>query len=179
MNKADTMIETSQITTSITTAATTVNTAITAQTTALSGALSAQTAAITGAITAAAATPDISVGVGGGGGSANALGNAFNAGNIIPYALGGLLNSIVNTPVYSPMAGNNTALIGEAGPEAVMPLTRDSSGRLGVQSKNDNAKIENKLKIVNVYDKEQMLAAMNTDKGEKMVMNILKKNGVI
>ncbi len=57
----------------------------------------------------------------------SAKGNAFQNGNVIRLALGG----IVNRPTLFKMA-SGAGLMGEAGPEAVMPLARDSSGRLGV-----------------------------------------------
>ena len=43
------------------------------------------------------------------------------------YASGG----VIDEPTVFPMA-NGMGLMGEAGPEAIMPLSRDSSGRLGV-----------------------------------------------
>lgn len=58
-------------------------------------------------------------------GSAN--GNAFSGGNIIPFARGG----IVDRATIFPMA-RGYGLMGEAGPEAVMPLRRGQDGRLGV-----------------------------------------------
>lgn len=57
-----------------------------------------------------------------------------------PFALGGMFsNSIVSRPTLFPFA-NGTGLMGEAGPEAIMPLRRDASGRLGVSGPagNDN-----------------------------------------
>ena len=59
----------------------------------------------------------------------SAKGNVFAGNKIIPYAMGG----IVNKPTVFPMA-NGMGLMGEAGPEAVMPLKRGSNGKLGVQS---------------------------------------------
>jgi phage-related minor tail protein len=59
-------------------------------------------------------------------GSAN--GNVFQAGRIVPFADGG----IVNSPTLFPMRGA-TGLMGEAGPEAVMPLARGQDGKLGVR----------------------------------------------
>jgi hypothetical protein len=59
---------------------------------------------------------------------AKAKGDAFQDGRVIPFASGG----IVTSPTIFPMQGG-AGLMGEAGPEAVMPLTRDSSGKLGVQ----------------------------------------------
>ncbi len=57
----------------------------------------------------------------------SANGNAFMGGSIIPFAQGG----IIGGPTIFPMA-NGAGLMGEAGPEAVMPLRRGSDGRLGV-----------------------------------------------
>lgn len=59
-----------------------------------------------------------------------ALGAAFHGGHqITAFASGG----VVSKPTVFPMA-NGLGLMGEAGPEAVMPLARDSSGRLGVRA---------------------------------------------
>jgi len=60
-------------------------------------------------------------------GSAN--GNVFAENKIVPFAYGG----IVDKPTLFPMA-NGMGLMGEAGPEAIMPLRRNSSGRLGVEA---------------------------------------------
>jgi lambda family phage tail tape measure protein len=59
--------------------------------------------------------------------SPNANGNAFGANGIIPFAKGG----IVNSPTLFPFA-KGTGLMGEAGPEAIMPLQRGANGKLGV-----------------------------------------------
>lgn len=56
-----------------------------------------------------------------------ARGAAFSGGNVIPFARGG----IVSQPTLFPMA-RGAGLMGEAGPEAVMPLRRGSDGRLGI-----------------------------------------------
>ena len=59
-----------------------------------------------------------------------ANGGVIDAGNTIKeYARGG----IVNKPTLFPMA-NGMGLMGEAGPEAIMPLKRGANGKLGVQS---------------------------------------------
>ena len=58
---------------------------------------------------------------------ANAKGNVFAGNKIVPYAMGG----IVNKPTLFPMA-NGMGLMGEAGPESVMPLKRGRDGKLGV-----------------------------------------------
>jgi hypothetical protein len=59
---------------------------------------------------------------------ANADGNAFSGGRVQAFANGG----VVRGPTLFPMA-NGTGLMGEAGPEAVMPLTR-VGGKLGVRA---------------------------------------------
>lgn len=62
--------------------------------------------------------------------SINANGNVFSGGSQIQaYANGG----VVGGPTTFPMAGGKTGLMGEAGPEAIMPLKRGSNGKLGVQ----------------------------------------------
>lgn len=77
---------------------------------------------------------------GGGGGFGNifgsifssllsAKGNVFSAGKLVPFAAGG----VVSGPTIFPMANGGVGLMGEAGPEAVMPLARDRQGRLGVR----------------------------------------------
>jgi lambda family phage tail tape measure protein len=72
--------------------------------------------------------------IGGVSGSKSAMGNVFDGGNIIhPYALGGIVSDIVVRPTMFPMA-NGAGLMGEAGPEAVMPLTRMAGGQLGVRA---------------------------------------------
>jgi len=58
-----------------------------------------------------------------------ANGASFSQGRVMPFAQGG----VVSSPVSFPMRGG-TGLMGEAGPEAIMPLTRGSDGRLGVKS---------------------------------------------
>ena len=59
----------------------------------------------------------------------SANGNVFAQNKIVPFAYGG----IVNKPTLFPMA-NGAGLMGEAGPEAIMPLRRSRSGRLGVEA---------------------------------------------
>ena len=69
----------------------------------------------------------------------SADGNAFSNGNVIPYADGG----VVSSPTYFPMAGGNTGLMGEAGPEAIMPLKRGKDGKLGVQAEGGGTTVVN------------------------------------
>lgn len=63
-------------------------------------------------------------------GAFQANGGAWQGGSQIKaYADGG----VVGGPTTFPMAGGKTGLMGEAGPEAIMPLKRGANGKLGVQ----------------------------------------------
>jgi hypothetical protein len=55
-------------------------------------------------------------------------GGAFSLGRVTPFASGGT----VSGPVAFPMRGG-LGLMGEAGPEAIMPLARGADGKLGVR----------------------------------------------
>lgn len=59
---------------------------------------------------------------------ASANGNVFAGGAVQAFATGG----VVSRPTVFPMANGGIGLMGEAGPEAIMPLKRDAQGRLGV-----------------------------------------------
>lgn len=56
-------------------------------------------------------------------------GAGFAQGRVMPFARGG----VVSGPVAFPMRGG-LGLMGEAGPEAILPLTRGADGRLGVRA---------------------------------------------
>lgn len=55
-------------------------------------------------------------------------GAGFSQGRVMPFANGG----VVSGPTVFPMRGG-TGLMGEAGPEAIMPLSRGADGKLGVR----------------------------------------------
>ena len=55
-------------------------------------------------------------------------GGSFSQGRVQPFASGG----VVSGPVTFPMR-NGMGLMGEAGPEAIMPLARGADGKLGVR----------------------------------------------
>ena len=57
-----------------------------------------------------------------------ANGGVFNQGLPVPFASGGVIQS----PIAFPLGSGKTGLAGEAGAEAIMPLTRGPDGRLGV-----------------------------------------------
>ena len=70
-------------------------------------------------------------------------GAAFSGGRVTAFATGG----VVNSPTLFPMRGG-TGLMGEAGPEAIMPLARTSSGKLGVQASGAVAPQRQSLEVV-------------------------------
>lgn len=86
---------------------------------------------------------------GGGGVAANAKGNAFDSSGLRAFARGAVFptiaafaaggaftNQVVASPTLFAFAnGGQLGLMGEAGPEAIMPLSRDGSGRLGVNAR--------------------------------------------
>ena len=94
--------------------------------------------------------------VGGAGLLPNANGNAFDNTNVVPFAKGGdFTNSVVNkaTP-FAFAKGGALGVMGEAGPEAVMPLERGPDGSLGVQmygGGNGQKQVTNNVEILNEY----------------------------
>jgi phage-related minor tail protein len=72
----------------------------------------------------------------------SAKGNAFSGGNVIPFARGG----VVSSPTLFPMA-SGMGLMGEAGPEAVVPLTRLANGKLGVATNGSGGGNTNVINI--------------------------------
>jgi phage-related minor tail protein len=65
-----------------------------------------------------------------------ALGGVLSGGNIMPFASGG----VVKGPTLFPMA-KGAGLMGEAGPEAIMPLKRGPDGKLGVAGGGANVNV--------------------------------------
>lgn len=66
-----------------------------------------------------------------------AKGGAFVQGRVMPFAKGG----VVASATAFPMRGG-LGLMGEAGPEAIMPLARGPDGRLGVQAQGSGRAVQ-------------------------------------
>jgi len=64
-------------------------------------------------------------------------GGAISQGRVMPFARGG----VVQGPTPFPMRGG-MGLMGEAGPEAIMPLRRGPDGRLGVAAAGGGAPVQ-------------------------------------
>ena len=80
-----------------------------------------------------------------------AKGAAFHDGGVQMFASGGVFtNRIVNKPTSFPIG-----IMGEAGPEAIMPLGKDAQGRLGIRMSGDQGggNVENNVTItVSIQD---------------------------
>jgi hypothetical protein len=87
-----------------------------------------------------------------------AQGGVYDAG-LRKFSMGGAFtNSIVNDPTLFKFA-HGTGLMGEAGPEAIMPLKRDNNGNLGVRSgQQGNVDV-----VVNNYSNQQATTKETTD----------------
>ena len=59
----------------------------------------------------------------------HANGGAFSQGRVMPFARGGVVDRATTFPMR-----RGTGLMGEAGPEAILPLARGADGRLGVSA---------------------------------------------
>jgi tape measure domain-containing protein len=72
-----------------------------------------------------------------------ALGMGFDTGGVRRFATGGAFtNSIVDSPTMFAFAkGGALGLMGEAGPEAIMPLKRGSDGSLGVRATGGDVQV--------------------------------------
>ncbi len=81
------------------------------------------------------------------GGLTSAIGGAL--GSVMPFARGG----VVNGPTLFPMA-RGMGLMGEAGPEAVLPLARGPDGRLGVRAQGGGAASVNITMNISTPDAE-------------------------
>jgi lambda family phage tail tape measure protein len=82
-------------------------------------------------------------------GGTAANGKVVSNSRMTPFANGG----VVNGPTIFPMA-NGAGLMGEAGPEAIMPLKRGADGKLGVASSGGST-------VVNVYNQSGAQTEVN------------------
>jgi lambda family phage tail tape measure protein len=96
----------------------------------------------------------------------SAKGNVFDVG-LMKFAKGGTFtNSIVSSPTMFKFA-QGAGLMGEAGPEAIMPLKRDSNGNLGVRSDSGSTKVD---VVVNNYSSEKATTKETVDsKGNRKI----------
>ena len=97
-----------------------------------------------------------------GGGLLDSIGSAiaawFSTGMPLPFTKGGAFtNGVYNSPTLFKFAnGGQFGVMGEAGPEAVMPLRRGPDGSLGVQADGVGNDV-----VVNVYNNSNAQASVN------------------
>ena len=73
-----------------------------------------------------------------------------NTDSIVKFAQGGVFDG----PVMFPMRGGATGLMGEAGPEAIMPLDRAPDGRLGVRASTPRIDLSGLVAVVRELQRE-------------------------
>jgi len=72
-----------------------------------------------------------------GGGSLNSFGGLYANGGVFEKGISGYSNTVVDRPTRFRFA-SGAGLMGEAGPEGILPLRRNSAGQLGVMAANTN-----------------------------------------
>lgn len=125
----------------------------------------------------------------GGGASANAKGNAFDSSGLRAFARGAAFPAIAafaaggaftNQVVASPTLfafgkGGQLGVMGEAGPEAIMPLERGPGGRLGVRN-NSGAAAPAPAKVVVVFGEAELANALAGSAGEAVTVAHVRNN---
>lgn len=106
---------------------------------------------------------------------------AFARGAVFPtiaaFAAGGAFtNQVVASPtLFAFGKGGQLGLMGEAGPEAIMPLQRGPDGKLGVRN-NGGDRPAPGYRIVNVFDPSFVPDQMDSAAGEKVILNVIGRN---
>ncbi len=108
-------------------------------------------------------------------------------GNVFGFASGGAFtNQLFNSPTpfrFATGSGFNLGIMGEAGPEAVMPLSRDSSGKLGVRAQGGGLHITNApvIQIDSRTDRAdvQRLVSNAVQQGNAQLVETLRRQGTI
>lgn len=104
---------------------------------------------------------------------ANALGGIYGDSSYEAFANGGAFtNQIVSKPTFFRFAkgsGFGTGLMGEAGPEAIMPLTRGADGSLGVRADGSGSNVNVNVPVY-VYSSEPVeVHDTEDDNGQRQI----------
>ena len=98
--------------------------------------------------------------------SVQAKGGVWDTG-LQTFAKGGMFtNSVVNQPTLFKFA-QGTGLMGEAGPEAIMPLKRDSNGNLGVRAGGGGGNVD--VVVNNYYTAEAETKETIDNRGNRKI----------
>ncbi|MEL6208673.1 MAG: phage tail tape measure protein, partial [Pseudomonadota bacterium] len=99
-----------------------------------------------------------------------AKGAAFQAGQVVPFATG----AVISQPTLFPMAGGRTGLMGERGPEAIMPLRRGRGGSLGVEASAAQPQVTVQNNVM--LDPGELLErGLSTRRGERAVQRVVSR----
>lgn len=79
-----------------------------------------------------------------------AKGGAWSGGTQFFAKGGAFTNSVVNSPTSFAMSGGGQGIMGEAGPEAIVPLSRSSDGSLGVRMSGSSSTTSDGMQV-NIY----------------------------
>jgi hypothetical protein len=82
---------------------------------------------------------------------------------------------VVSQPTLFPFA-RGIGLMGEAGPEAILPLRRGAGGRLGVEATNTKPAEPPATRIINVLDPAIVGDYLATPAGERAIVNVIRRN---
>ena len=99
-----------------------------------------------------------------------AKGGAFNGG-VQAFASGG----VVSSPTVFPMA-KGMGLMGEAGAEAIMPLTRTANGDLGVKAVGGTNGSGTTVNIYNESGSEAEVSESTNSDGEQQIDILIKQS---
>jgi len=105
---------------------------------------------------------------------ASAKGNAFGPGGVIPFAMGG----VVNQPTLFKFGGG-TGLMGEAGPEAILPLKRGRGGKLGVAGGGMSLTVVNNIDSRTDAAVVAQSVASGVQAGQQQMLQYLRAQGVV
>lgn len=102
----------------------------------------------------------------------SAKGNVFSGPGISAYS-----NSVVSRPTVFPFA-SGAGLMGEAGPEAIMPLTRTAGGKLGVSAETGSTTVNVNFSV-NAIDTQSAMGVIMQNKSAiiGMVQGAFNKAG--
>jgi TP901 family phage tail tape measure protein len=102
---------------------------------------------------------------------ANAKGGVYSSQSLSAYS-----GSVVSKPTTFAFA-NGAGLMGEAGPEAIMPLSRGSDGKLGVATSGGNSGGTNMNVTVNNTNGDNQVSTRKQSgpSGDEIVIDIVKK----
>lgn len=100
-----------------------------------------------------------------------AKGGVFDGGNVMAFANG----TVIGGPTFFPMSGGKTGLMGEKGPEAIMPLRRGPDGKLGVSMTGGGGNTSNIT--VNVAPTTERRSAMQiAQRTEEKIRTAISRN---